>query len=74
MRICAFVEQAFSSSRATGRFVIDAVCSRQVPHCEIGRIRKNYALDKGLCCQVSRAQELKGTALNTVQIAEELVK
>ena len=43
-------------------------------NCEAGRIRKDCALDNGLCFWVSRDQLLKGAALNAVQIAEELLK
>ncbi len=43
-------------------------------HCQVGRIRKDCALDNGLCFWVSGDQLLKGAALNAVQIAEELLK
>ena len=43
-------------------------------NCEVGRIRLDCALDNGLCFWVSGDQQLKGAALNAVQIAEELVK
>jgi aspartate-semialdehyde dehydrogenase len=43
-------------------------------NCEVGRIRKDCALDNGLCFWVSGDQLLKGAALNAVQIAEELIK
>jgi aspartate-semialdehyde dehydrogenase len=43
-------------------------------NCEVGRIRKDCAMDNGLCFWVSGDQLLKGAALNAVQIAEELVK
>jgi aspartate-semialdehyde dehydrogenase len=39
-----------------------------------GRLRKDCALDNGLCFWVSGDQLLKGAALNAVQIAEELLK
>jgi aspartate-semialdehyde dehydrogenase len=39
-------------------------------NCEVGRIRKDCALDNGLCFWVSGDQLLKGAALNAVQIAE----
>ena len=42
-------------------------------NCEVGRIRKDCALDNGLCFWVSGDQLLKGVALNAVQIAEELL-
>lgn len=43
-------------------------------NCEVGRIRRDCALDNGLCFWVSGDQLLKGAALNAVQIAEVLVK
>ncbi len=43
-------------------------------NCEVGRIRKDCALDNGLAFWVSGDQLLKGAALNAVQIAEVLVK
>ena len=43
-------------------------------NCEVGRVRKDCALDNGLCFWVSGDQLLKGAALNAVQIAEELLK
>jgi len=43
-------------------------------NCEVGRLRKDCALDNGLCFWVSGDQLLKGAALNAVQIAEELLK
>jgi len=43
-------------------------------NCEVGRIRKDCAMDNGLCFWVSGDQLLKGAALNAVQIAEELLK
>ena len=43
-------------------------------HCQVGRIRKDCALDNGLCFWVAGDQLLKGAALNAVQIAEELIK
>ena len=48
--------------------------SSEKDNCEVGRIRKDCALDNGLCFWVSGDQLLKGAALNAVQIAEELVK
>ena len=42
-------------------------------NCEVGRIRRDCALDNGLCFWVSGDQLLKGAALNAVQIAEELL-
>jgi aspartate-semialdehyde dehydrogenase len=43
-------------------------------HCQVGRIRRDCALENGLCFWVSGDQLLKGAALNAVQIAEELLK
>ena len=43
-------------------------------NCQVGRIRKDCALDNGLCFWVCGDQLLKGAALNAVQIAEELLK
>jgi aspartate-semialdehyde dehydrogenase len=43
-------------------------------NCEVGRIRKDCALDNGLCFWVSGDQLLRGAALNAVLIAEELLK
>jgi len=43
-------------------------------NCEAGRIRKDCALENGLCFWVSGDQLLRGAALNAVLIAEELLK
>ena len=43
-------------------------------NCAVGRVRKDCALDNGLCFWVCGDQVLKGAALNAVQIAEELLK
>jgi len=43
-------------------------------NCEVGRVRKDCALDNGLCFWVSGDQLLRGAALNAVLIAEELLK
>jgi aspartate-semialdehyde dehydrogenase len=43
-------------------------------NCAVGRIRKDCALENGLCFWVSGDQLLKGAALNAVQIAEVLVR
>ena len=43
-------------------------------NCQVGRIRKDCAMDNGLCFWVAGDQLLKGAALNAVQIAEELLK
>jgi len=42
--------------------------------CAVGRVRKDCALDNGLCFWVSGDQLLKGAALNAVQIGEELLE
>jgi aspartate-semialdehyde dehydrogenase len=69
--------------RAPGLEVIDdpAKCDYPLPlylaekdNCAVGRLRKDCALDNGLCFWVSGDQLLKGAALNAVQIAEELLK
>jgi aspartate-semialdehyde dehydrogenase len=69
--------------RAPGLDVIDdpAKCEYPLPlylaekdNCAVGRLRKDCALDNGLCFWVSGDQLLKGAALNAVQIAEELLK
>jgi len=39
-------------------------------NCEVGRVRRDCALENGLCLWVSGDQLLKGAALNAVQIAE----
>ncbi len=70
-------------SRAPGLDVVDDPEKKEYPmplytaekyHCQVGRIRKDCALDNGLCFWVSGDQLLKGAALNAVQIAEELLK
>ena len=43
-------------------------------NCQVGRIRKDCAMDNGLCFWVAGDQLLKGAALNAVQIAQELIK
>ena len=69
--------------KAPGLDLVDEPESKKYPmplftsekyNCEVGRIRKDCALDNGLCFWVSGDQLLKGAALNAVQIAEELVK
>ncbi len=69
--------------RAPGLEVVDdpARCAYPLPlyqagkdACAVGRLRKDCALDNGLCFWVSGDQLLKGAALNAVQIAEELLK
>ena len=43
-------------------------------NCEVGRLRKDCAMENGLCFWVAGDQLLKGAALNAVQIAEVLLK
>ena len=68
---------------APGLDVIDAPTDHGYPlplnqaeqdNCAVGRLRKDCALDNGLCFWVAGDQLLKGAALNAVQIAEELLK
>ncbi|MGC8744512.1 MAG: aspartate-semialdehyde dehydrogenase [Verrucomicrobiia bacterium] len=70
-------------SKAPGIDLVDDPANKKYPmplftsekyNCEVGRIRKDCALDNGLCFWVSGDQLLKGAALNAVQIAEELLK
>jgi aspartate-semialdehyde dehydrogenase len=78
------VEAAWEAlKKAPGLDVIDnpSRCEYPLPlyqaekyNCAVGRIRKDCALDNGLCFWVSGDQLLKGAALNAVQIAEELLK
>ncbi|HEY1661121.1 MAG TPA: aspartate-semialdehyde dehydrogenase [Verrucomicrobiae bacterium] len=69
--------------KATGLDVVDEPENKKYPmplftsekdNCEVGRIRKDCALDNGLCFWVSGDQLLRGAALNAVLIAEELLK
>ncbi len=69
--------------KAPGLDVIDNPAKAEYPlplyqaeqdNCAVGRIRKDCAMDNGLCFWVSGDQLLKGAALNAVQIAEELLK
>jgi aspartate-semialdehyde dehydrogenase len=69
--------------RAPGLDLVDDPENRRYPmplftsekyHCEVGRIRKDCAMENGLCFWVSGDQLLKGAALNAVQIAEVLLK
>ena len=69
--------------KAPGLDVIDNVANNEYPlplhqanvdNCAVGRIRKDCAMDNGLCFWVSGDQVLKGAALNAVQIAELLLK
>ncbi len=78
------VEAALAAlKKAPGLDVIDdpAKCEYPLPlyqaekyNCAVGRIRKDCAMDNGLCFWVAGDQLLKGAALNAVQIAEELLK
>lgn len=70
-------------SKAPGIDLVDAPEKTEYPlplyvaekyNCQVGRIRKDCALDNGLCFWVAGDQLLKGAALNAVQIAEELIK
>ena len=78
------VEAALAVLRkAPGLDVVDNPAKAEYPlplyqaekyNCAVGRIRKDCALENGLCFWVSGDQLLKGAALNAVQIAEELLK
>jgi aspartate-semialdehyde dehydrogenase len=78
------VEAALAALRkAPGLDVVDnpAKCEYPLPlyqtdkyNCAVGRLRKDCAMENGLCFWVSGDQLLKGAALNAVQIAEELLK
>ena len=68
--------------KAPGLQVVDDPSKNQYPlplylaeqyDCAVGRLRKDCALDNGLCFWVSGDQLLKGAALNAVQIGEELL-
>ena len=68
---------------APGLDVVDNPDAKEYPlplsvaekyNCQVGRIRKDCAMDNGLCFWVVGDQLLKGAALNAVQIAEELLK
>ena len=70
-------------ARAPGLQVIDDPANQRYPmplditgqyDCAVGRLRRDVALDNGLCFWVVGDQLLKGAALNAVQIAEELLK
>lgn len=77
------VEAALAAlKKAPGLDVIDNPAKAEYPlplyqaekyNCAVGRVRKDCALDNGLCFWVSGDQLLKGAALNAVQIAELLV-
>src|SRR3954463_15932352 len=69
-------------SRAPGLDIIDDPANKLYPqpldvaeryNCAVGRMRKDCAMDNGLCFWVCGDQLLKGAALNAVQIAEELL-
>jgi aspartate-semialdehyde dehydrogenase len=69
--------------RAPGLDVVDNPESQEYPlplavagsdNCQVGRLRKDCALDNGLCFWVVGDQLLKGAALNAVQIAEVLLR
>jgi aspartate-semialdehyde dehydrogenase len=70
-------------SKAPGIDLVDAPEKSEYPmplyaaekyNCQVGRIRKDCALDNGICFWVAGDQLLKGAALNAVQIAEVLMK
>jgi len=58
---------------ATNGYPLPLDCAEK-DNCAVGRLRKDCALDNGLCFWVSGDQLLKGAALNAEQIAEGLVK
>src|SRR5882724_8218470 len=69
-------------SKAPGLQVMDEPAKNHYPlpllqagrdNCAVGRLRKDCALDNGLCFWVAGDQLLKGAALNAVQIAEVLI-
>jgi aspartate-semialdehyde dehydrogenase len=69
--------------KAPGLDVVDDPARNEYPlplhvagkdRCEVGRLRKDCALENGLCFWVAGDQLLKGAALNAVQIAEVLLK
>jgi aspartate-semialdehyde dehydrogenase len=69
--------------KAPGLDIVDDPAKKEYPlplyasdkhNCQVGRLRKDCALDNGLCFWVVGDQLLKGAALNAVQIAEELLK
>lgn len=69
--------------KAPGLDLIDNPAKNEYPmplfqagkyNCAVGRIRKDCAMDNGLCFWVAGDQLLKGAALNAVQIAEVLIK
>jgi len=69
-------------AKAPGLDIIDDPANQRYPlpldvaeryNCAVGRIRKDCAMDNGLCFWVCGDQLLKGAALNAVQIAEVLM-
>jgi aspartate-semialdehyde dehydrogenase len=69
--------------RAPGLDVVDTPEKSEYPlplyvaekdNCQVGRLRKDCALDNGLAFWVAGDQLLKGAALNAVQIAEVLLR
>src|SRR5436305_7815417 len=67
---------------APGLDIIDDPANKRYPqpldvaeryNCAVGRMRKDCAMDNGLCFWVCGDQLLKGAALNAVQIAEVLL-
>jgi aspartate-semialdehyde dehydrogenase len=69
--------------KAPGLDVVDNPDKKEYPlplyatdkyNCQVGRLRKDSAMDNGLCFWVAGDQLLKGAALNAVQIAEELLR
>ena len=70
-------------AKAPGLDVVDNPDAKEYPlplnaaekdNCQVGRLRKDCALDNGLCFWVVGDQLLKGAALNAVQIAEVLLR
>jgi aspartate-semialdehyde dehydrogenase len=68
-------------SKAPGLELVDDPANSQYPlplhcaekdNCQVGRLRYDCALDKGLAFWVAGDQLLKGAALNAVQIAERI--
>lgn len=66
-------------AKAPGLELVDEPAKNRYPmplftagkdHCEVGRVRRDCALENGLAFWVSGDQLLKGAALNAVQIAE----
>jgi len=68
--------------KAPGLDIVDDPANKRYPlpldvaeryNCAVGRMRKDCAMDNGLCFWVCGDQLLKAAALNAVQIAEELL-